>query len=221
MTEPTVEPQVWGDADPGDARALAVVALHGRTQDVTFVRGLSERLGVPGLRWFAPEAVGRSWYPHPFLDPAPDNAEHLGRALDAVEASVAAAHAAGFARVALLGFSQGACTLSHFLLTRDVPVVGAVLFTGGYVGADPLEPRTVAERVGSLRRGVPVLLRSIDHDPWVPAFRVADTARLLALAGAQADVLVEPGDEHGITERAAADARLLLHRLRDPEEETP
>jgi phospholipase/carboxylesterase len=220
MTGTTVEPQVWGDAEASDPQALAVVGLHGRTQDVPFVRGLSERLGVPGLRWFAPEAVGNSWYPHPFLDPAPENAEHLERALDVVEASVAAAHEAGFARVALLGFSQGACTLSHFLLTRNVPVVGAVLFTGGYVGADPLEPETVARSVGTLRRGVPVLLRSIDHDPWVPAFRVADTTRLLALAGAQADVLVEPGDEHGLTERAAADARGFLNRLRD-HEETP
>jgi phospholipase/carboxylesterase len=213
-----LEPEIWGDAEPGDRHALAVVALHGRTQDVPFVRGLSERLGVTGLRWFAPEAVGNTWYPHPFLDPSPENAEHLARALDEVESSIAAARAAGFARVAVLGFSQGACTLAHLLLTRPVPVVGAVLFTGGYVGADALEPEAVAAQVGGLRQGVPVLLRSIDHDPWVPAHRVADTARLLVLSGARVDARIEPGSEHGITEVAATDARAFLAALRDDEE---
>ncbi|MFB2579851.1 alpha/beta hydrolase [Herbiconiux sp. P15] len=207
------EPEIWGEAHAGDPHALAVVALHGRTQDVPFVRGLSERLGVAGLRWFAPEAEGNSWYPHPFLDPSPENAEHLARALDVAESSIATARAAGFARVAVLGFSQGACTLAHLLLTREVAVEGAVLFTGGYVGADPLDPAVVAE--ARARVGVPVLLRSIDRDPWVPAHRVADTARLLVLAGAQVDALIEPGDEHGITDRAAADARELLETLKE------
>lgn len=198
------EVEAWGDDDG----PLAVVALHGRGQPPEFIRGLSDRIAVPGIRWFAPSAEGRTWYPLPFLDAAPENAEHLARALDAVQDAVAAAWQHGFERVVVLGFSQGACVLAHLLLTRDVPVTAAVLFTGGYVGPHALEAPEVVSRPGT-----PVLLRSVSHDPWVPAHRVADTARLLIGAGAQVDAFIEPGDEHIVTERAVADARARLADL--------
>ena len=196
--------EAWGDDDG----PLAVVAVHGRGQPPEFIRSLADRIAVPRIRWFAPSAEGRTWYPHPFLDPAPENAEHLARALDTVQDAVSAAWQRGFERVALLGFSQGACVLAQLLLTRDVPVAAAVLFTGGYVGAQTLDAQHVVARTGT-----PVLLRSVSHDPWVPAHRVADTARLLVGAGAHVDALIEPGDEHVITDRAVADARARLAAL--------
>ncbi|QJU52728.1 phospholipase [Herbiconiux sp. KACC 21604] len=196
----------WGD----DGAELAVVALHGRGQPPEFLHELVGRLDVPGIRWIAPSAEGRSWYPHPFLDPSPENATALERALEVVTDAVDTTRASGFERVAVLGFSQGACTLAHLLLTRDVVVDGAVLFTGGYVGAAELAPGAVVAR-----QNVPVLLRSVDDDPWVPLHRMASTSALLVGAGAHLDVLVEPGSEHVITDRAVADARGLLTRLRD------
>jgi predicted esterase len=205
VTEVTAtEVEAWGD----DGGPLAVVALHGRGQPPEFIRGLAERIALPGIRWFAPSAEGRSWYPLPFLDPSPENAVHLARALDAVQQAVTAAWQQGFARVAVLGFSQGACVLAHLLLAQDVAVTAAVLFTGGYVGPQTMDARDVVARAGT-----PVLLRSVSHDPWVPAHRVADTARLLIGAGAQVDALIEPGDEHIVTERAVEDARRLLAGL--------
>ncbi len=98
----------WGDDDA----ALAVVALHGRGQPPEFLHDLVARLDVTGIRWIAPSAEGRSWYPHPFLEPAPENTPALDRALEVVAQAVAAARASGFDRVAVLGFSQGACVLA-------------------------------------------------------------------------------------------------------------
>lgn len=199
----------WGD--DGEAGSLAVVALHGRGQDVAFVRGLADRIAVPEAAWFAPEAEGNTWYPYPFLDPAPENATALAQAIEEAAGAVTAARVAGHRRVAVLGFSQGACVLAHLLLTRELDVDAAVLFTGGYVGPTELDEFDTVSRVGT-----GVLLRSIDRDPWVPPHRVADTAKLLVRAGARVDALIEPGSEHGVTERAVADARALLHAQLEP-----
>jgi phospholipase/carboxylesterase len=199
---------IWGEGV--GASPLAVVAIHGRGQDVDFLRGLAERIAVSGVGFFAPTAPGNTWYPHPFLDGSPENAAGLADALGTVATTVAAAETAGFARVVVLGFSQGACVLSHLLLTQDLALAGAVLFTGGYVGPDALDPSHVVARPG-----LPVLLRSIDQDPWVPAHRFADTVKLLTRSGAHVDALMETGDEHGVTERAIADARVFLTALRD------
>ncbi|MET4639175.1 phospholipase [Mycetocola sp. 2940] len=200
--------ETWGDAV--GASPLAVVAIHGRGQNVEFMRGLAERINVSGVGFFAPTAPGNTWYPHPFLDRSPENVSSLADALRTVAAAVAAAEAAGFARVVVLGFSQGACVLSHLILTKDLPLAGAVLFTGGYVGPDDIAPADV-----SARPGLPVLLRSLDEDPWVPPHRVADTAKLLVRSGAHVDALIETGDEHIVTERAIADARAFLTTVRD------
>lgn len=200
--------EYWGDT--ADSRRLAIVAVHGRGQGVQFMREVAERLAIDDVGYFAPSVDGDSWYPHPFLDSSPENEAHLILALEAVEGAIALARERGYRRVALLGFSQGACVLAHMLLTRRVSVDGAVLFTGGYVGPDEIGPLSVEPRAH-----VPVLLRSVQQDPWVPPHRVADTAALLVHAGLHVDVLIEPGDTHIITERGIRDGRSALESWRD------
>jgi len=83
-----------------------------------------------------------------------------------------------------------------------------VLFTGGYIGTTP-SPLPKDDRL----RGVPALLRSIEHDPWVPKHRVEETAGLLRAAGLEVDVRIDPGDEHIITNEACESATKLLAAL--------
>ena len=104
------------------------------------------------------------------------------------------------------GFSQGACLLAHWALTRPRPVGGIILFTGGYIG-----PEDVVAQAQSLD-GVPVVVRSIEHDPFVPPERVTQTVTALRAAGADVDALIVPGDEHIITDEAIDAARKLLRR---------
>ncbi|WP_206788404.1 alpha/beta hydrolase [Amycolatopsis sp. MtRt-6] len=192
----------WG---PPEA-AVVVLAVHGRGHEPEVMRELTTRFGPLPARFVAPAAAGGSWYPLPFLQPLPGNQPQLDDALAAIEARVDALPDAG--NLVLLGFSQGACLLAHLLLTRPRRLGAAVLLTGGFIGPDPIEPPT-----GTELDGVPVLLRSIEDDPWVPAHRVVETGRLFEAAGARLDLKIEPGTEHIVTEEACATTAALIRRL--------
>ena len=187
----------------------AVIAVHGRTLSPEDMQDRSQGFtGLQGVRFLAPRAPGSTWYPKPFLEPIPDNEPSLTESLAAIDAAVDAAIEAGFAgdRIALWGFSQGACLVSHWLLTRPRPVGAAILHTGGFIGPDALE-----RPAGPLP--IPIVMRSIEHDPFVPASRVHETAELLRAAGATVDLRIEPGDEHIVTDEAMAASSELLRRL--------
>jgi predicted esterase len=197
----------WGA--PADRAALAVLAVHGRGQDPAFMQATAHRLGTASVRFFAPEAEGNTWYPLSFLEPVERNQPALDRSVQVLEACLDRLAEAGFdsGRVVLWGFSQGACLLSHLVLSAPRRVAGLVLFTGGYPGTEPTAPD------GQALRGVPVVLRSIEDDPWVPRHRVDETAALLRQAGAEVDLRIDPGTDHVITDEACATATELLDAL--------
>ena len=77
-------------------------------------------------------------------------------------------------KIAILGFSQGACLTSEFA-ARNPRRYGAVIaFTGGLIGP-PGTPRNYA---GSLV-GTSMFLGTSDPDPHVPFARVQETADVL------------------------------------------
>ena len=187
----------------------AVIAVHGRTLSPEDMRDRSQGFtGIEGVQFFAPRAPGSTWYPKPFLEPIADNEPSLTTSLEAIDAALDEVLAAGFAgdRVALWGFSQGACLVSHWLLTRPRTVGAAIIHTGGFIGPDAL-PRPA----GPLP--IPVVMRSIEHDPFVPASRVLETAELFQGAGATVDLRIEPGDEHIVTDEAMLASSELLRRF--------
>ncbi|GAA3687408.1 dienelactone hydrolase family protein [Arthrobacter ginkgonis] len=198
----------WGSS-AGTARA-AVLAVHGRGQGPKFMQEQAGRLAVAGLRFYAPSAAGDTWYPKPFLEPLENNQPDLAHALEALVAHVAVLEADGFSpdRVVLWGFSQGACLVSHFVLTNPAKYAGLILHTGGYIGPDPLQVPP-----GRPLEGVPAVLRSIENDPWVPGPRIQQTASALEAAGARADLLIAPGHEHIITDEAMSAASGLLNNM--------
>ncbi|MCI2418789.1 phospholipase [Saccharopolyspora sp. K220] len=196
----------WGV--PLERAELVVLAVHGRDQSPSFMRETADRFGPAPVRFHAPEAVGNTWYPKPFLVPIEENQPALDISLGVVGECVDQLASKGFPpeRVVLWGFSQGACLLSHYVLTvAPRQFGGIILFTGGYIGPLPLRPPG-----GSPLRGVEVLMRSVDEDPWVPRHRVASTAATLRHAGASVDLRIDPGNEHIITDEACAAATNLL-----------
>ena len=72
------------------------------------------------VAYVLPRAADRSWYPGRFYDPMEDNEPWLGWSLQAIEAAVAQARGGGrsLPRVALVGFSQGACIVAEHLARR-------------------------------------------------------------------------------------------------------
>ncbi|WP_104087974.1 alpha/beta hydrolase [Cryobacterium sp. N19] len=207
---------VWGSS-LGEAR-VAVLIVHGRGQTPSFMQALSERFEVSGLRYYAPSAAADTWYPRPFLEPIEHNEPALSESMVALESHVSAVLSDGFTldQVILCGFSQGACLLSHFVLSRPVKYGGLILLTGGYIGPD-----VIAGPVGKPLKGVPAVLRSIEDDPWVPRMRVEQTAAALLKAGAEVDLNIVPGDEHIITEEAVNAAATLLYNSASQANQNP
>lgn len=180
---------------PLDEARAAVLLLHGRGGSAPEILGLAAELERPGLAWLAPQAVGNSWYPRSFLAPLRSNQPHLDSALAAVERLVGEVEdrGPGAERLALVGFSQGAC-LAVELAARLGQRLGAVAgLTGGLIGP----PGIARDYPGSLA-GTPVLLGAGDPDPHVPWGRVEETAQVLAGLGAVVDLRRYPGMPHTI-----------------------
>ena len=163
---------VEGPREPGGARRArgAVVLVHGRGASAKGMLELYFEL-VAGEPWagelgaVAPQAADFTWYPQSFLAPMEANQPYLDSALRRMESVVGELIARGVPgeRVALLGFSQGACVVCEFV-ARHPRRYGAVIgLTGGLIGP----PGTPREYAGSLE-GTPVFLGTSDPDPHVP-----------------------------------------------------
>ncbi len=191
--------------------AGVIVALHGRGAEAGGMLDLASHLARPDLAVLAPQAPGRTWYPDRFTAPLAANQPFLDRALATVAGLLDALADAGVPddRVALMGFSQGACLALETAIRRPRRY-GAVLgLAGGYIG--PLEPAP-RQAEGRLD-GVPVLLACAERDPHIPAGRVRETAELMGRMGARVDLRLRPGAFHGIDDAGIAGIRAALSMI--------
>jgi predicted esterase len=192
---------------PPGAGRLAVLLVHGRGASAEDILGLAVELALDDVTWLAPQAAGHAWYPHPFLAPLADNEPHLSSALRRLAALVDELAEAGVPaeRVALVGFSQGACLACEHA-ARDARRWAAVAgLSGGLIGP----PGTPRDYPGSLD-GTPVLLGCSDVDPHIPLARVHETADVLSRLGAVVDERIYPRLAHTINRDELAALRALL-----------
>lgn len=189
-----------------DARG-AVVLAHGRGASAEDILGLADELELPDLAYLAPEAAGHSWYPNSFLAPLDKNEPWLSSSLELLKAAVERIAAAGIPRekIALMGFSQGACLVSEFVAQNPSRYGGLVAFTGGLIGP----PGTVFHYTGDLS-GTPCFLGSGDPDPHVPWKRVEETASALSALGGSVKLKRYPGMPHTISADEISEARKIL-----------
>lgn len=195
---------------PIDRARAVVICLHGRGASAEDILSLYEALDVDGLAAVAPQAAGNTWYPLSFLAPLESNQPNLDSALARVESIISDLVSRGFAstRIALLGFSQGACLACESAARRPRRYGAIIAFTGGLIGPDGT-PRTYP---GSLD-GTPVFLAAGDPDPHVPFARVRETRDVLERMGARVDMRRYPGMPHTINEEELDAARTLLTRM--------
>src|SRR6266702_6087727 len=118
------------------ARA-AMILLHGRGATADDIMTLASEVQSPGWVYLAPQAAGNTWYPNPFTAPLESNEPDLSAALDMVSRLVARVEASvPIHRIALLGFSQGACLTLEWS-ARNARRFGAVIgLSGGLIGPD-------------------------------------------------------------------------------------
>ncbi len=195
---------------PLDSARAAVVLIHGRGASAEDILGLADELDFPEFTYLAPEAAGHTWYPNSFLAPLAQNQPWLDSALNLIGETIRSATSNGIplSKVAIAGFSQGACLSTEFVARNATRYGSLIALTGGLIG--PVGSKF--SYPGDLS-GTPVFFGAGDPDPHVPWVRVQESASVLTALGG--DVLLRryPGLPHTINQDEIEQARRILSRL--------
>lgn len=195
----------WVGAPPESARA-AVVLVHGRGASAGSMLTLADEItredqaggqGFSEVAFLAPQAPGYTWYPYTFLAPLKQNEPYLSRALHMLSDVLAQLEASGLSsdRVALIGFSQGACLTLEFVARNARRYGGVAGLSGGLIGpADA--PRDYPGHLAD----TPVFLGCSTVDPHIPEDRVLETSQVLERMGAQVTTRMYPNLGHTVNE---------------------
>ncbi|MBV1800097.1 alpha/beta hydrolase [Siccirubricoccus sp. G192] len=196
-------------APPAEA-AGALILAHGRGGDAEEMLGLAGLVAPPALACLAPQAAGNTWYPYRFTEPVARNEPYLSSALAVLDDLVDRLVGDGVPveRIALLGFSQGACLALEFARRRAQRLGAVIGLSGGLIG-DSVAPATGAP----IFAGMPILLGCSERDPHIPIGRVRETEVVMQALGAEVVTRIYPGGDHGINEDEAGIARRILARV--------
>jgi predicted esterase len=199
------QPIVRRGPDPAQAR-LTVVCVHGRGASAADILTVADELQLPDVAYVAPQAAGRTWYPYSFLAPIEDNEPGLSSALGVLASLVDELRGQGGAdRIALLGFSQGACLTLEFAARHARRYAAIVAFSGAVIGP----PGTPPEYPGSMD-GSPVFIGCSDIDPHIPIERVRESGVVFHRLGARVDERIYPRMGHTINDDELDAVRTLL-----------
>jgi predicted esterase len=187
---------------------LAVVLVHGRGDSAAGILTLADAFDLTDVIWVAPQAAGHTWYPYSFLAPAERNQPGLDSALSVIGDLVASLESDGVPveRVALMGFSQGACLSLEFAARNARRYHAVIALSGGLIGP-PGTPRTYTGGFD----GTPVFLGCSDIDPHIPVERVHESAAVFARMGADVDKRIYPGMGHTVNQDEIHAVTALLH----------
>lgn len=190
------------------ARAKGVVLLiHGRGATAESMLPLADAVAMPDLCYVAPQAEGNTWYPQSFMAPTAANEPYLSRALAQMAAIIGDILAADIepGKLAVIGFSQGACLTSETCLRNPRPYGFIGVLSGGAIGP----PGTPRDYAGSLS-GARVFLGCSDRDPHIPLARVKETTAVFTRLGASVTERIYPGSSHGVNDDELAHVRAGL-----------
>jgi predicted esterase len=203
------QPVLATGPDIEDADAILIM-LHGRGAGAEDMLGLYDALGLDNVAALAPQAAARTWYPQSFLASLEDNQPYLDSALRLIGALVDDLIGAGIPshKIALLGFSQGACLTCEFIARYPRRYGAAMGLTGGLIGP----PGTPREYRGGLD-GTPVFLGTSDPDMHVPVARVEETRDVLSAMGAAVELRLYPGMPHTVNEEELQICRGMLQAI--------
>lgn len=193
---------------PANRATAGLVLVHGRGGSAADILGLGNALGLPDLAFAAPEAPGRSWWPTSFLAPMAQMEQPLQAGLAAVEDAVSALEQEGLSRdrIAVAGFSQGACLALEYAARFGTGLHSAYGLSGGLVGTSDQGTTSPAlygfadkafDYVTDLT-GLPVYVSVHAQDPHIPLQRAKDSIAVFERLGANTRLEVAPGAGHGL-----------------------
>lgn len=201
------QPVLAAGANLRDAR-LVVILLHGRGGSADeMLHAVAGAVRLADVHYLAPQAAGHTWYPYSILSPLDRNEPALSSALGLIGTLIERLHGEGVGtdRIALLGFSQGACLGLEYAARHARRYAALIGLSGGLIGPDGT-PRDYEGTVD----GTPVLLGCSDIDPHIPVGRVYETADVFRRLGGQVDLRIYPGMGHTINDDEIGAVRQLL-----------
>jgi predicted esterase len=191
-------------------KARVAILVHGRNAGPENILDLATHLARPGITYLAPAAAGRTWYPLSFLAPRAQNEPSLSSALAALGRVVDEAVLRGVPtrRIAIIGFSQGACLATEFVYRCPERLGALIAFTGGLIGP----AGTTWDRTTSFTE-MPAFFGCSDVDAHVPRARVEESAGIFATLGARVTPVIYPGMGHLINDDEVVHARQILDEI--------
>ena len=195
---------------PLSPTAVVGILVHGRNAGPENILELADYLARPGVSYLAPAAAGHTGYPLRFLAPRGRNEPFLSSALAVIGRLVDQALAQGVParRIAIVGFSQGACLATEFVYRRTDRLGALLAFSGGLIGP----PGTAWERTASFT-GMPAFFGCSDVDAHVPRARVEESAGVFSALDARVTPRIYPGMGHVINDDEIAHARVILDEI--------
>ena len=218
MTVPAPDPHAGQSVlrlGPSPDRArLTAILIHGRGASAQDILALAREFdsgtadsATSDVAYLAPQAAGNTWYPYSFLAPIEQNEPWLTSALAVVGRLVQTLGEQGVPadRVAILGFSQGACLTLEFAARNPRRYAAIIGLSGGLIGP-PGTPRTYP---GSLD-GTPLFVGCSDIDAHIPVERVRESAVVLRTMKAIVDERIYRGMGHTVNSDEIAAVSALL-----------
>lgn len=201
------QPVVFAGAPVESAKAVLIM-VHGRNAAPKNILELIERFDRPEIACAAPEAAGGTWYPNSFMAERSSNEPGLSSALAMLDSLVERLISQGFSskRIALLGFSQGACLTSEFVLRHPRRYGAVAIFSGGLIGP----PGTTWDDVSGSYDGMPMFFGCSDIDSHIPKERVIDSELVFRRLDANVKRTLYPGMGHLVNDDEIRELQTLL-----------
>jgi predicted esterase len=111
-------------------------------------------------------------------------------------------------RVALMGFSQGACLAQEFAARHARRYAAVVGLSGGLIG-----PAGTPRSYDGSFEGTPVFLGCSDVDPHIPVERVRESADVFTRLGATVDARIYPGMGHTVNQEEIEAVKEILAKV--------
>ncbi len=196
----------------------ALILLHGRGDSAAGILGLAQVLNIPNLTYLAPQASNNTWYPERFIAPINANEPWLSAALESVNRTLETVRAVGLPleRIAIGGFSQGACLALEFAARNPQRYGGVFALSGGLIG-----PEIDRGRYRGDLHGTPVFLGCSDRDFHIPEARVHDSSDVMNEMGGEVVKRIYPGMGHTVNQDEIDHVSAMLTALVSPPEEKP
>jgi phospholipase/carboxylesterase len=148
----------------------------------------------------------------PFIAPRERNEPGISSGLSVIESMVTDLIDRGFptTKIAILGFSQGACLSSEFAIRHPRRYGGVLVLSGGLIGP----PGTTWDDVTTTElKGTPVFLGCSDADSHIPKERVLESEQVFERLGARVKRKLYHAMGHLVNEDEIAEVEHIVDEM--------